>query len=940
MVTSLTPDDRGENDLLLKTSETVMQMAEIARINEVNEEARVFYCHLGFHCVRFRDHVRRTCQTSSLLNRELVSQALRQLGSLVPETGLQKLQSYPVTLEFRLGALNLHWSEIRKQHEDAKLEFIRRWLKLGASDEHRSEVDKALESCADDLDKQQPKHSFKKPAEIIASPDISEPSYTVGKVAQSIFDALLDCKGCSCSSQHKFGAKLELGTYRKSEKKIDKKPVAKYIRNRNRKLCGYDDAAGEEINFDMFLSMEQDWHEVRVQTVKERVVRFAISSEVVLPSGGNAAGASTKVEKLCRPIAKMKTKALQRLVLKLTSGQLFEIGFEKSNFRIDKIAEPISLSRCFEERHEFFTEKTKRILSLIIGYTVLHLNDTSWLQPGWGSTNIKFFQTISCKTPLRPFIQTQLPKASPAGAIPDFQLVVNGGDGADDSSDVLDSGHRCPALVALAVVLMEVYFVKPFKKLAEMHNVPLIEESSGRITLIDVDQVFNGVEEIEQEGWRAHIPEDSPLLTAIDNCLDGELWEDDEGEALDSGTLMSRIYQQVVRLLELHLTCGFSQIPLDGIDKYARDLDVGKWGQVITSHESDGHAATLPPGVLTPTHTPPSAPLLLVPSQAGVQYSQYLTWRSEYEKVYERFIKAHLPGSPSQPVKIAILDTGIDRDHYAFEAREVNLKEMRNCYNESQKKVPDRNGHGTFVTSLILDYAPDAELYVVKVADKENLRPDAKIVVNAINHAVDKWDVDIISMSFGWPSSNFEGYDALEAAIGKAYSKKVLMFAAAANSGGRLGRAYPASSSEVICVHSTDTYGGASNFSPTAEPNSINIATVGEWVQSAWPMLLCGDKSNPKCVESRSGTSYATPIIAGIAAFLLQYARLHLPGSAALALKRKERMEALLRRCAERGPNYNPRDGYFYVELSLNHHNLFGGKLEWVNYEISKTLRT
>lgn len=195
-------------------------------------------------------------------------------------------------------------------------------------------------------------------------------------------------------------------------------------------------------------------------------------------------------------------------------------------------------------------------------------------------------------------------------------------------------------------------------------------------------------------------------------------------------------------------------------------------------------------------------------------------------------------------------------------------------------------------------------------------------------------------MSFGWPSSDFEGYRDVEAAIDRAYCKKVLMFAAAANSGGRLGRAYPASSSQVICVHSTNTYGGASNFSPTAEPNAINIATVGEWIQSAWPMLLYRDRSNPKCVESRSGTSYATPIIAGIAAFLLQYARLHLPDFAALALKRKERMEALLRRCAERGPNYKPRDGYFYVELSLNSHNLFGEELERVNYEIQKTLKT
>jgi hypothetical protein len=191
-------------------------------------------------------------------------------------------------------------------------------------------------------------------------------------------------------------------------------------------------------------------------------------------------------------------------------------------------------------------------------------------------------------------------------------------------------------------------------------------------------------------------------------------------------------------------------------------------------------------------------------------------------------------------------------------------------------------------------------------------------------------------MSFGWPSSDFDGYDALQHAIDRAYGKKVLMFAAAANSGGRCGRAYPASSSHVICVHSTDTNGNRSPFSPTAELNTINIATVGGSVHSAWPMSLCHDGEH---FQTRSGTSYATPIIVGISASLLHFARLHLSGPEAAMLKRKERMEALLKRCAERGPNYQPRDGYFYVELSLNPHNLFGQDLEGVRRDIIRTLQ-
>lgn len=110
--------------------------------------------------------------------------------------------------------------------------------------------------------------------------------------------------------------------------------------------------------------------------------------------------------------------------------------------------------------------------------------------------------------------------------------------------------------------------------------------------------------------------------------------------------------------------------------------------------------------------------------------SKYREWKSEYKKVYEKYIEQFLTNSPSVSVKIAILDTGIDRDHYAFEAREESIKGRRNFYNESQKNVPDNNGHGTFTASLILDYAPDAALYIAKIADWENTTPDAKIVAN------------------------------------------------------------------------------------------------------------------------------------------------------------------------------------------------------------------
>lgn len=204
--------------------------------------------------------------------------------------------------------------------------------------------------------------------------------------------------------------------------------------------------------------------------------------------------------------------------------------------------------------------------------------------------------------------------------------------------------------------------------------------------------------------------------------------------------------------------------------------------------------------------------------------------------------------------------------------------------------------------------------------------------------AVDDWSVDIISMSFGYPTNQIDGYGELEAAILYAHSKNVLVFAAASNSGANLDRAYPARDPHVICVHATDSDGNRSRFSPTALAHDLNIATVGEAVQSAWPVSLCDMRTNPECVQYKSGTSYATPIVVGIAAFLLQYARLHLTSQAHI-MKRQSRMKEVFRKIAQKTQQSTSRDGYDYIALSRFSDNLFGKDKKFIDATISDLLK-
>lgn len=109
---------------------------------------------------------------------------------------------------------------------------------------------------------------------------------------------------------------------------------------------------------------------------------------------------------------------------------------------------------------------------------------------------------------------------------------------------------------------------------------------------------------------------------------------------------------------------------------------------------------------------------------------RYKAWRADYEKVYEKFVESKLEGQMLSRVKVAILDTGIDSDHELIFGRDDSIKGKGNFYNESHGNVKDLNGHGTFAASLILDYARDVDLYILKISDKENTRPDAKVVAN------------------------------------------------------------------------------------------------------------------------------------------------------------------------------------------------------------------
>ncbi|TKA67300.1 hypothetical protein B0A49_07278 [Cryomyces minteri] len=202
-------------------------------------------------------------------------------------------------------------------------------------------------------------------------------------------------------------------------------------------------------------------------------------------------------------------------------------------------------------------------------------------------------------------------------------------------------------------------------------------------------------------------------------------------------------------------------------------------------------------------------------------------------------------------VKIAILDTGIRKDH-----RMVRKVVYHDCLEGSSTTPQDFTGHGTNSVELVLKACVDAELFVGRIfgynSSNETLGPT--LMAKGIDWATEQ-KVDIISISAGFKRTRLGCPSPLREAVDRAAKAGILIFAAASNWGNKDDIAYPAAiKDQVMCIFATD---GANRhvraFNPDPRDDADNFAILGE---------------NVKITEGRdrdSGTSMATALAAGLA---------------------------------------------------------------------------
>jgi len=240
-------------------------------------------------------------------------------------------------------------------------------------------------------------------------------------------------------------------------------------------------------------------------------------------------------------------------------------------------------------------------------------------------------------------------------------------------------------------------------------------------------------------------------------------------------------------------------------------------------------------------------------------------------------------------IKVMVIDTGVDQTHPDLVANVHGGKDFVN----GDTDPDDDNGHGSHVAGTIagvdntigvIGVAPGAHLYAAKVLNRRGSGWLSDVAAG-IDYAAEQ-GMHVANMSLGSSS----GAATLETACNAAVAAGVLLVAAAGNSGDgnetdtELG--YPAAYDACVAVGATDSSDQVADFS-----NS------GAFVDLSAPGVNIPSTFKDGQYKTYSGTSMASPHVAGMAALLLE---LGIPENETL----RSQLEAQVRDLAPGGDDY------------------------------------
>jgi subtilase family serine protease len=227
-------------------------------------------------------------------------------------------------------------------------------------------------------------------------------------------------------------------------------------------------------------------------------------------------------------------------------------------------------------------------------------------------------------------------------------------------------------------------------------------------------------------------------------------------------------------------------------------------------------------------------------------------------------------------IKVAVIDSGVDYNHPDLAGRYAGGADF--VFNDGDPM--DDHGHGTHVAGTIaaamnnLTGNPGAEEGVVGVAPNARIlaykvcRADGTCDDFAIQQAIAQAIADgakVINMSLG----ETEFSQSLNNAVQDAWNAGLVIVAGAGNNG-TTELFYPAAFNNVISVAAFDEDHGRASFSNYG--TWVDLSAPGNAIMSSYPLSACAGGTTPPgdtgCYTWNSGTSMATPHVAGAAALV------------------------------------------------------------------------
>jgi subtilisin family serine protease len=207
-------------------------------------------------------------------------------------------------------------------------------------------------------------------------------------------------------------------------------------------------------------------------------------------------------------------------------------------------------------------------------------------------------------------------------------------------------------------------------------------------------------------------------------------------------------------------------------------------------------------------------------------------------------------------VEAFVLDTGLNTEHQEFAGR------IGDGYDfiDDDADPSDCHGHGTHVAGTVggaaYGLAKDVTIRAVRVLDCQGSGSYSAIIGGIDWVATNATGPAVANMSLGGSFSQ-----ALNDAIGAAVESGVTFAIAAGNEGQDACNVSPGSEPSAITVGATDEGDAAASFSNYGE--CVDLLAPGVGITSAW--IDAADAEN-----TISGTSMATPHVAGVAALYLE----------------------------------------------------------------------